>query len=165
MSAAGAPRPDLVAGIAEQTRRIGWVSERIGHAFAQAQSLHATDFRALTAIYRAARDGHPLTSKALAAELQLSPAAVTYVVERLTASGHVRRDADPGDRRRVLLAVDDPGLAVAASFFGPLGRAHGDALAGFSDADLATALSVLSVIADTLDAFEGRIGDPPPSDG
>nr|NLI51032.1 MarR family transcriptional regulator [Propionibacterium sp.] len=157
MSGAGPSREEWVAAITEDARLIGWLSERIGHGFAQAQRLHSTDFRALNAIYRACRDGEPLTSKALAAELQLSPAAITYVVGRLVEAGHVRRDEDPTDRRRVILEVDDPGREVARSFFGPLGAAHTEALRSFDASELATAHRVLRAVIGVLDVFESEV--------
>ncbi len=165
MSGAGQSRDEWAAAIAEDARLIGWLSERIGHGFAQSQRLHSTDFRALSAIYRASRDGEPLTSKALAVELQLSPAAITYVVARLAESGHVRRDEDPADRRRVLLEVDDPGRAVARSFFGPLGAAHSEALSAFDETELATAHRVLSAVIGVLDAFESAVRAEPVAGG
>lgn len=149
-------RDELIRGIAEDVQRIGIASDRIGHAFADSQQLHPTDFRALATVFRAERAGNPVTGKALASELQLSPAAVTYVIERLVASGHVRREQDPTDRRRLLLRFDQPGRDVASAFFGPLGLAHVDALRTFDDEQLATAGEVLAVIASTLDTFEGR---------
>jgi DNA-binding MarR family transcriptional regulator len=138
-------------------QRIGLASERIGHVFADSQQLHTTDFRALTAVYRAERAGRPLTARKLAAELQLSPAAITYVVERLVGSGHVERHTDPADRRRVLLRFAEPGRELARSFFEPLGGAHSVALVGVPDAELAAARRVLDRVVATLDSFEGRL--------
>lgn len=159
MTADGA-RGALVRAIGEDVQRIGLASDRIGNAFADRQKLHPTDFRALSAIFRSEREGRPLTAKALAAELQLSPAAITYVVERLVGSGHVRRDSDPADRRRVLLRFAQPGREVASAFFGPLGLAHSDALASFTPAELEAAHRVFATVIETLDAFEERLRAP-----
>lgn len=167
MSGSSQSRAAVAAAIAEDARVIGRLSERIGHVFAQAQQLHTTDFRALHAIYCAARDGEPMTSKALASELQLSPAAITYVVARLAESGHVRRHEDPTDRRRVILQVDEPGMDVARSFFGPLGAAHAAALSAFTEEELGVAHRVLTQVIGVLGAFEGALREPggrPPAD-
>ena len=82
-------RDDMVEAISELVQRIGLASQRIGHAFADVQQLHPTDFRAVAAIYRAQLGGQQLSAQALARVLDLSPAAITYVIDRLVAAGHV----------------------------------------------------------------------------
>ena len=69
---------DLVAAIAQQVRSLALATEHIGLTFAADQGLHPTDFRALSLIYEAERAGEPLTPRALARTLGLSPGAVTY---------------------------------------------------------------------------------------
>jgi hypothetical protein len=49
----------------------------------------------------------------------VSGAAITYLVERMIASGHFRRESDPSDRRKVILRVADDGMSVARGFFTP----------------------------------------------
>ncbi len=144
------PHDELVAALVSQVQALALASDRIGTAFAGQHDLHTTDFRALTAIYRAERDGAPLTARHLADHLQISPGAVTYLVDRLTASGHVYRDADPRDRRRVLLRFGEHGRDVAGAFFGPLGQAHAQAMANYSDADLRVCLRFLQDVNHSL---------------
>ena len=91
-------RRDLERRLAELVRDVGWSSERLGHSFASRHGLHPTDFRALTAIYAADRAGAPLTLRQLAGELDLTPAAVTYAVDRLSTAGHVYRERGRTDR-------------------------------------------------------------------
>lgn len=157
-------RAQLIAALVAQVQVLALASDRIGTAFASQHDLHTTDFRALTAIHRAERAGQPLTARQLADQLQVSPAAVTYLVDRLTASGHVHRDADPTDRRRVLLRFGDHGREVAGAFFGPLGQAHAEAMASYSEDDLATCLRFLHDVNASLDHFHrGLIHEAPPS--
>lgn len=151
------PRDALVTALLRQVQAVALASEDIGVTFAGRHHLHITDFRALTAIYRADRDGQPLTARQLADSLHLSPGAVTYLVDRLTATGHVRRDTDPTDRRRVLLRFSEHGREVAAEFFGPLGRAHADVMNAYSDADLALCLRFLEDVNTSLGAFQRGI--------
>ncbi|MEV8441050.1 MarR family transcriptional regulator [Actinosynnema sp. NPDC051121] len=47
----------------------------------------------------------PLTAGELAREINLSPGAVTGVADRLERAGLVRREPDPGDRRRVVISA------------------------------------------------------------
>lgn len=147
----------LVAALVSQVQALALASDRIGAFFAGQHHLHTTDFRALTAIYRAEREGEPLTARQLADQLQVSPGAVTYLVDRLTASGHVYRDHDPSDRRRVLLRFGEHGRDVAFAFFGPLGRAHAEAMANYSDADLAVCLRFLQDVNSSLVDFDAGL--------
>lgn len=127
---------ELVGVIAQYVRSLALVSERIGHVYAAEQGLHSTDFRALSLIYEAELASSPLTPLTLAQALSLSPGAVTYSVDRLVASGHVTRERDERDGRRVVLRIAPHGHDVAVAFFGPLGRAHSDALASYTDEEL-----------------------------
>lgn len=147
-------RDALVSALVSQVQALSLASDRIGTLFAGRHDLHTTDFRALTAIYRAEREGQPLTARQLADALQVSPGAVTYVVDRLAASGHVFRDTDPTDRRRVLLRFGEHGRDVAGAFFGPLGAAHASAMSSYSDADLQVCLRFLTDVNSSLDEFD-----------
>lgn len=153
----GQDHAELVRSLVNRVRDIAVASDQIGTTFAARQSLHATDFRALTLIYQAENANNPLSPTRLAEALALSPGAVTYVVDRLTASGHVWRDADPADGRRVVLRIAEHGRDVAGDFFGPLGVAHAHTLASFSDEELATALRVLSDVSAALRRFQGGL--------
>ena len=98
--------------------------EREIAAFGARHGLGGTDVRALVALLDLARAGAPATPGALAAELQLSSAACTALVDRLTAAGLVERSADQDDRRRVRLLVTaharDLGERFFAGFLGPI---------------------------------------------
>jgi DNA-binding MarR family transcriptional regulator len=123
--------------------------QRIGHVFAQQQGVHGTDVEALIRIL-VADEQHPMTAGRLAAELGLSTGTVTTLLDRLERAGHVRRERDPGDRRRVIVRYGEPGLALAGKFFLPLGRHHRAATANFTDAELAVVERYLSA---TIEAF------------
>ncbi len=62
-----------------------------------------TDVAALRWIIRQERAGRDATSAALARELGITTAAVTKLVGRLVASGHLERSQHPSDRRVMLL--------------------------------------------------------------
>ena len=72
--------------------------------------------------------GDPITPGRLGEQLNLSSGSVTALIDRLERAGHIRRDRDTVDRRKVLLHYADQGAALAMEFFRPLGRAyrHGD---------------------------------------
>lgn len=57
------------------------------------------------------RDG-PVTQRALADALDVTPRNVTGLVDGLVASGHVTREAHPTDRRATLVALTPDGTAA-----------------------------------------------------
>ena len=150
-------RTDLARSIARSVEALHWASERIGHQFSQRHSLHATDLRALTAVYRAELTGRPLTASVLAEELHLSPATISYAVGRLVASGHLRREQDPEDGRRVLLRYSQAGLDIAGDFFGPLALAQAEVLSAFTDQELDVADRVMGSLVWALESYDDQL--------
>lgn len=63
--------------------------------------LSAADQRVLGLI---GREG-PLTAGALAQRIGVTSGAATGLIDRLERAGHVRRDSDPADRRRILVTA------------------------------------------------------------
>jgi DNA-binding MarR family transcriptional regulator len=114
--------------------------------FAARHGLHRTDVRALIALLDAARAGTPATPGRLAAELGLNSASVTALVDRLERLGHVRRERDPTDRRRVLLVVSESAVALGWEWFGPLIDAMLAALSPFTPAELDTVRRFLTLM-------------------
>ncbi|MET0699712.1 MAG: MarR family winged helix-turn-helix transcriptional regulator [Mycobacterium sp.] len=151
-------RTDLEGLIAADVRALSAESEQIGHLFAGLHDLSPNDFRALVHIMVADSAGTPLTSGQLRQRMGVSGAAITYLVERMIASGHIRRDSDPADRRKVLLRYDEPGMTVARTFFTPLGDLTSTALADLPDADLAAAHRVFTAVTSAMRTFEENLG-------
>jgi DNA-binding MarR family transcriptional regulator len=96
-------------------------SNRFLEIFSAAHELHPTDMTALNLIMTARS---PMTPGTLAKALNLSASATTSVLDRLARAGHVVRDRDPDDRRRVELRVLDAATALASTFFQPLAREY-----------------------------------------
>jgi len=55
----------------------------------------------------------PMTQRALADALRVSPRNITGLIDALVATGFVRRDPHPTDRRATLVVLTDQGAAVA----------------------------------------------------
>lgn len=130
--------------LTQQLRELTAQCARTGHLFAEANDLYASDFRALLLMDAAEQSGGQLTAGELAHQLNLSSGAVTYLVERLVSSGHVVRESDPNDRRKVLLARSSEGKALCREFNTPLGSLVHVALAEFSPEELDAASRVLA---------------------
>jgi DNA-binding MarR family transcriptional regulator len=90
-------------------------------AVADRLGLSAADHKALGLITRAGA----VTAGELAQLTGLSPGAVTGLVDRLEAAGHVRRDRDPGDRRRVVVVPAATGRPDLSGIFADLTTAMG----------------------------------------
>jgi DNA-binding MarR family transcriptional regulator len=150
-------RPALEAMIADDVRALSAQSDQIGHDFAARHALTDNDFRALLHVMVAETAGEPLAAGELRTRMGMSGAAITYLVERMIASGHLLREPDPADRRKVKLRVADHGLDVARDFFTPLaGHLHG-ALAGVPDADLRAAHRVFGAVVAAMGAFRADL--------
>ncbi len=140
-------------------------SEQIGRAFAAAHDVRPTDFRALLHVMVAETAGEPVTSGELRQRMGLSGAAITYLVDRMMASGHIRRQSDPTDRRKVILRYSDSGLETARAFFSPLGTHSHDAMTDLPDADLEAASRVFTALVDAMRRYQDDLASfkPPQS--
>lgn len=156
-----AARTALESVIAADVRAMTAESDQIGRHFAGRHEVAANDFRALLYIMVAETSGAPLTAGDLRHRMGVSGAAITYLVERMIASGHVRRESDPADRRKVLLRVADHGLDVARGFFTPLSEHTRRALADIPDEDLAAAHRTFTAVIDAMRAFRGELDASP----
>lgn len=152
-------REALERALLEDVAVVSDVAQRIGQTFAAGHGLHDTDFRALSFLHASELQGRRVSPALLGSHLMLSSGAVTYLVDRLEAGGHVTRVRDPHDRRRVLLEYADPGRELAVAYFGPLTRRHRDALDGLSDDDLEATHRVLASVIEALRGHEEELRD------
>jgi DNA-binding MarR family transcriptional regulator len=150
-------RSALESQMAADVRALTAESDQIGRYFAARHDVSANDFRALLHVMVAETAGTPLTAGELRAQMGLSAAAITYLVDRMLASGHLLRESDPADRRKVILRVAEHGMTVARGFFTPLAAQTRAALSGFSDAELASAHRVFGALVDAMRAFRHEL--------
>lgn len=155
-------RAELEKLMSADMRAITAQSDRIGRHFARQNDVSGTDFHALLHIMVAETAGEPLTAAQLRRRMDVSPAAITYLVDRMIDAGHVRREPDPQDRRKTLLRYEKPGMALARSFFTPLGAELHTALADLPDRDLAAAHRVFTSMIEAMESFESRLVAPTP---
>lgn len=154
-------RAELESMISADLRVMSTESDQIGRLFAVSHDVRPTDFRALLHIMVAETAGQPMTSGDLSQRMGMSGAAITYLVDRLIESGHIRRDSHEADRRKVILRYSDPGLATARSFFTPLGEHAHTAMNDLPDADLAAAHRVFSALISAMRHFQSELGYRP----
>jgi len=140
-------------------RRLNVELDAVGQRFAELHGLNRTDVRALVAIMDAARRGEALTAGGLGAAVELRSASVTALVDRLERAGHLRRVRDPEDRRRVALEMSDAAMAAGGEHFGGLARDLTEAMAGYSDGELAVVRRFLLDMTDVITRHSRS--DPP----
>lgn len=150
-------RGALESLIAADVRELTAESDQIGRLFAVLQGVRPTDFRALLQVMVAETAGQPMTSGDLSQRMGLSGAAITYLVDRLIDSGHLRRDCHPVDRRKVILRYSEPGLDTARAFFTPLAVHTHTMLTALPDADLAAAHRVLTALIAAMRGFHTEL--------
>ncbi|MCC5948944.1 MAG: MarR family transcriptional regulator [Nitriliruptoraceae bacterium] len=135
--------PPRHARILELLRRFGDAVEHLEHEWSRVAGLHRSDLAALNHL---ARDPEPLGMRELRDRLALSPGAMTALVDRLEARGHVQRTDDPTDRRRVAVTLSDDARALGGQFFGEMaGRVLAE-LQAFDDEELAAIERFLAVL-------------------
>ncbi len=92
-----------------------------------------------------AADG-PLTLAELARAVELSPATVTGLADRLARGGWVVRAPVPGDRRKLHLVLTDDGRARAQALPAPLHEAVLAKVGALPEADRARLLGALEEV-------------------
>ena len=116
------------------------VAERLG--------INATDLKCL----ELAVGEDDVTPTRLAELTGLTSGAITGVLDRLERRGIVRREADPTDRRRIVVRVDPDRAAEIAALYTPFIAATTDALADWSAADRQALRRYLGAMTDALES-------------
>lgn len=101
-------------------------------AAAARYGLGVTDMKALSILLR---DGAQ-SAGSLREQLAVTSGAVTGVIDRLERHGLANRQADPRDRRRVIIEVDEVGLAARENIYLGIGAAFEELYAGYSTEEL-----------------------------
>jgi DNA-binding MarR family transcriptional regulator len=156
------PRSALEQDVEALIRRLTVESQKLAHAFADRHGMHATDFEALVHVMDAEGRGAPLTPGDLSIALGLTSGSTTSVIDRLERHGHVRRDRDDTDRRKVHLRYAEAGMALALEFFGPLRGRGNEVVADFSDDELDSVRRFLTEMSDTIAAHRHVVTQPSP---
>ncbi|MET7821391.1 MarR family winged helix-turn-helix transcriptional regulator [Micromonospora zamorensis] len=143
-------REQLAAEITDSLRRYTADAQQVGHAFANLHGLNPTDLQALIAVMDAERLGDPITPGRLGEHLNLSSGSVTALIDRLERAGHIRRDRDTVDRRKVLLHYADQGAALAMQFFRPLGARTDEVMARFGEDELEIVQRFMAEMSESL---------------
>ncbi len=106
------------------SRKLGAQSVLFSQAVAARLNIHSTDIECLDLLVV----NGPLSAGTLAELTGLTTGAITGIIDRLEARNYVERQADPTDRRKVIVA---PCLELVEREFGPMYQSLGEAMADF----------------------------------
>ena len=159
-TASEADRVELERAIGFDLRELTSEADWIARAYAEQNDLSANEFRALLFVTIAEHGGVRLTAGDLRKQMGLSGAAITYLVERMSATGHLRRESDPSDRRKVILRHGEQGIEIARTFFTALATHNHDAMADVPDADLQAAHRTFAAMVVAMKGFRAAMPEP-----
>jgi DNA-binding MarR family transcriptional regulator len=126
-------RDRAIEEILDHLLLMGSDADRLTGAAAVFNQLNRTDLRALQALR-----GGGMTAGRLARTLGVTSGATTRVIDSLVASGHVARDPDPTDRRRVVVRLTPTAEDQVDRTFEQLRADARTLLETYSDAQLET---------------------------
>ncbi len=106
----------------------------VSQAVAAKVGLNTTDLECLDII----QTGDLVSAGEIARKTGLTTGAVTSLLDRLEKAGYVKRQADPNDRRRVLIVIQPERLRPLVEIYAPLQAAMEALYRDYSDADLIT---------------------------
>jgi DNA-binding MarR family transcriptional regulator len=121
---------------------------------ARVLTVNPTDLEAMEELIK---DG-ALSPTELARRLSISTAAVTTVVDRLTAVGHVTRVPNPADRRGILVVPEPASVNKAMATLMPMIMGMDRTLDGFSDAEQDVITRYLGKV---VGVYRERLADDP----
>ncbi len=143
--------------IAEQLREVAQLSSQFHRYVGHSLSVNDTD---LSAIEHLMMSG-PRTPTDLARHLGISTAAVTVMVDRLTAVGHVHREPHAHDRRKVIVVPAPASVEAAFETLAPMFSGVAGITQRLSEPDREVVARFLS---DVIGVFDEAIGTPAQGD-
>lgn len=121
----------------------------VGHVLARRMALSLND---LTALHHLV-GRPPLGPAELGKRLGMSSASATVLVDRLEQAGYVRRERDPGDRRRVVLTVTDATERRSLAAVRPLAEAIAKITSELDEPTRQALADYLGQVADAMRTF------------
>ena len=113
-------------------------------------------------ILGALRDGASLSQSALARVVGIEQPTMAATLTRMERDGLIVRRPDPADGRSSLISPTPAALAKLPEIVAALGRGREDLLAGFTAAERATLVGLLTRVVANLEAAAGRDDGPKP---
>jgi DNA-binding MarR family transcriptional regulator len=149
-------RKTLLETLLTTLRDIGAQGSAYNQAVAGRLGINGTDLECLTLI----TGRGAVTAGGLSEATGLTSGAITGVIDRLERAGYAVRQADPGDRRKVLVRAAPAAPARVQPLFAPMDRAAAAALAAYSEAQLQLLLDLLERVQQAGRIASEELRDP-----
>ncbi|MBB5873430.1 DNA-binding MarR family transcriptional regulator [Allocatelliglobosispora scoriae] len=160
-----AVRSEALDDLVDALRTFTVESDVFVDVFARAHGLGRSHLNAIMWISASAQAGHPMTAGELAGRLGLGAPATTALIDRLESAGHVVRDRDPHDRRKVTIRMQNVALQLAMQFFAPLGVGMAHASADIPVTELKIASTVVRRMTQAVTDARRATARPEATDG
>lgn len=115
-----------LAAMIEAQRIAQSATDQMDEAFAALLGINRTDARCLDIVHRRGK----VAAGELGREAGLTSGAVTAALDRMERAGYLARQADPADRRRVIVVATPRTLALAEAVYGQIGQIGARNMAG-----------------------------------
>jgi DNA-binding MarR family transcriptional regulator len=152
-------REATIAAIESGIMRWQDATQAFDEAVGERYRLNPAERRALSVVVQ-----QPRPSGEVARLVGLKPPSVTALVDRLEKRGFVRREPDPEDRRKTLIAATAKTRAMAEECYMPLARAGRELFTRYTEDDLALILDLLSRVTEIQEAALGAMSAGSPDD-
>lgn len=134
-------RKQMLDKLGDAIEANGNINVLLVHAIAQHVGLSAAEFECAGLI----QTHGPMTAGELAKRCHITTGGMTGMIDRLERHGFVRREADPNDRRRVLVRAieNEEARKVVQKLYDPLQKSFNKLIAGYTDDQLAFILDFM----------------------
>lgn len=117
-------------------------------------AMGVNDMRALQIVIAAWRKGEPCTPQRLALELNITTASTAKLLNRLSASGHLRRVPNAADARSTLIEATEHAHQEVRARMAAMHSQMREVVARFDPAELSSIARFLTEMSEVFDASE-----------
>lgn len=151
MHASPPDREAVERAVLRAVRDFGDAHDRMSSGMKLGMDMNITDIAALRLLIIREEQRRTVTPADIARHLRISTASTAKLLDRLTLSGHVRREPHPTDRRARSVLLTPAAKAEFFRLFGERLAVMCAELAAFDDDELVAAARVLDALGRALD--------------
>ena len=122
----------VVYALMTATRKLTRSSLMLQYAIAEKMNLNPTDAECIDFLMEMG----PSTAGDLAKVTRLTTGAITSVIDRLQKAGFVKRENDPGDRRKVIITFIPKKHEKAKQYYAAMAKDVYELYSGYSESNL-----------------------------